>query len=135
MIDVLEPLASRASGDPSRQFKPKTSKTTQEPIDDVPPHEQESSNRAPLFMFEDNEAVIKMLIKGRSLHMRPVSRTVLTWIRFLRESILNSSIAVKFVHANRSRTHRVNLDRLFESISLSSNISVQYVHTDIFTKG
>ena len=39
-----------------------------------------------------------------------------------------------------SRTHRVNLDWLFESVSLDSNSSVTYVHSnhqteDILTKG
>ena len=61
MIDVLELPASRARGDPSRQFKFKTSRTTQDTIDYVPPNAQESTDRAHLFPFEDtDEAVIKM---------------------------------------------------------------------------
>ena len=62
-------------------------------------------------MFEDNEAVIKMIIKGRSPTMRHVSRT-----------------------------HRVALDWLFDRINLDSKIQIKYIDTknqlaDILTKG
>ena len=62
-------------------------------------------------IFEDNEAVIKMTIKGRSPTMRHVSRT-----------------------------HRVALDWLFDRINLDSKIQTRYIDTkhqlaDIFTKG
>ena len=61
--------------------------------------------------FEDNEAVIKMIIKGRSPTMRHVSRT-----------------------------HRVALDWLFERINLDPKIQIKYIDTknqlpDILTKG
>ena len=62
-------------------------------------------------MFEDNEAVIKMIIKGRSPTMRHVSRT-----------------------------HRVVLDWLFDRINLDSRIQIKYIDTknqfaDILIKG
>ena len=62
-------------------------------------------------MFEDNEAVIKMIIKARSPAMRHVSRT-----------------------------HRVALDWLFDRINLDSKIQIKYIDTknqlaDILTKG
>ena len=62
-------------------------------------------------MFEDNEAVIKMIIKGRSPTMRHVSRT-----------------------------HRVALDWLFDRINLEPKIQIKYIDTknqlaDILTKG
>ena len=62
-------------------------------------------------VFEDNEAVIKMIIKGRSPTMRHVSRT-----------------------------HRVALDWLFDRINLDSKIQIKYIDTnnqlaDILTKG
>ena len=62
-------------------------------------------------MFEDNEAVIKMIIKGRSPRMRHVSRT-----------------------------HRVALDWLFDRINLDPKIHIKYIDTqnqlgDILTKG
>ena len=57
-------------------------------IDDVPSNVQSARQEALLYVFEDNEAVIKMIIKGRSPTMRHVSRT-----------------------------HRVPLDWLFERIT------------------
>ena len=62
-------------------------------------------------MFEDNEAVIKMIMKGRSPTMRHVSRT-----------------------------HRVALDWLFDRINLDPKIQIKYIDTknqlaDILTKG
>ena len=64
-----------------------------------------------LYVFEDNEAVIKMIIKGRSPTMRHVSRT-----------------------------HRVALDWLFDRISLDPKIQMKYIDTknqlaDMLTKG
>ena len=64
-----------------------------------------------LYVFEDNEAVIKMIMKGRSPTMRHVSRT-----------------------------HRVALDWLFYRINLDSKIQIKYIDTknqlaDILTKG
>ena len=61
-------------------------------------------------MFEDNEAVIKMIMKGRSPTMRHVSRT-----------------------------HRVALDWLFDRINLDPKIQIKYIDTknqlaDILTK-
>ena len=59
-----------------------------------------SRSSAMLYAFEDNEAVIKMVIKGRSPTMRHVSRT-----------------------------HRVALDWLFERINLDPKIQIRYIDT------
>ena len=64
-----------------------------------------------LYIFEDNESVIKMIIKGRSPTMRHVSRT-----------------------------HRVALDWLFDRICLDPKIKIRYIDTkhqleDILTRG
>ena len=80
-------------------------------IDSVPSSVQSSRQEALLYVFEDNEAVIKMIIKGRSPPMRHVSRT-----------------------------HRVALDWLFDRINLDSKIQIKYIDTknqlaDILTKG
>ena len=64
-----------------------------EDIDSVPSNVQSARQEALLYVFEDNEAVIKMIIKGRSPTMRRVSRT-----------------------------HRVALDWLFDRINLDSKI-------------
>ena len=61
-------------------------------IDSVLSNVQSARQEALLYVFEDNEAVIKMIIKGRSPTMRHVSRT-----------------------------HRVALDWLFDRINLDSN--------------
>ena len=52
-------------------------------VDFIPSNVQSSHQEALLYVFEDNEAVIKMIIKGRSLTMRHVSRTdrvALDWL-------------------------------------------------------
>ena len=80
-------------------------------IDVVPSNVQSASREALLYVFEDNEAVIKMIMKGRSPTMRHVSRT-----------------------------HRVALDWLFDRINLDPKIQIKYIDTknqlaDILTKG
>ena len=76
----------------------------------VPSNVQSSSQEALLYVFEDNEAVIIMIMKGRSPTMRHVSRT-----------------------------HRVALDWLFDRINLDTKIQIKYIDTknqlaDILTK-
>ena len=80
-------------------------------IDSVPSNVQSASQEALLYVFEDNEAVIKMIMEGRSPTMRHVSRT-----------------------------HRVALDWLFDRINLDTKIQIKYIDTknqlaDILTKG
>ena len=80
-------------------------------IDSVHSNVQSARQEALLYVFEDNEAVIKMIIKGRSLTMRHVSRT-----------------------------HRVALDLLFDRINLDPKIQIKYIDNknqlaDILTKG
>ena len=70
-----------------------------------------SRKEALLYIFEDKETVIKMIIRGRSPTMRHVSRT-----------------------------HRVSLDWLFDEINLDPKIQIKYIDTknqlaDILTKG
>ena len=67
-------------------------------IDYVPPSLPIKSGFAKLYALEDNDAVIKMTVKQRSPTMRHVSRT-----------------------------HRVDLDWLFERISKDPGIFVKYV--------
>ena len=80
-------------------------------INHIPSNTTHSGLGAVLHVFEDNEALIKMIIKGRS----PTRRHV-------------------------SRTHRVALDWLFEGINLDPKIQIRYIDTkhelaDILTKG
>ena len=83
-----------------------------ENIDSVPYKRPVYSHQEALsYVFEDNEAVIKMIIKGRSPTLRHVSRT-----------------------------HRVALDWLFDRSNLDPKIQIKYIDTknqlaDILTKG
>ena len=70
-----------------------------------------SRQEALLYILEDNEEVINMIIKGRNLLVRHVSRT-----------------------------HRVALDWLFDRTNLDPKIQIKYIDTknqlaDILTKG
>ena len=54
-----------------------------------------------LFVVDDNEAVIKMIIKGRSPTMRHVSRTHRVALEWLSERInLDPKIQIKYVDTN-----------------------------------
>ena len=80
-------------------------------VDLVPSNVQFLHQEALLYVFEDNEAVIKMIVKGRSPTMRHVSRT-----------------------------HRVALDSFFDRINLDPKIQIEYIDTknqlaDMLTKG
>ena len=80
-------------------------------VDYVTTDANSSQGESELYIFENNEAVIKMIIKGRSPTMRHVSRT-----------------------------HRVALDWLFDRINLEPKIQIIYGDTknqlaDILTKG
>ena len=80
-------------------------------VDLFPSNVPFSHQEALLYVFEDNEAVIKMIIKGRSPTMRHVSRT-----------------------------HRVALDWLLDRINLDPKIQIKYIDTknqlaDMLTKG
>ena len=80
-------------------------------VDCVPSNVQFSHQEALLYVFDDNEAVIKMIIEGRS----PTKRHV-------------------------SRTHRVSLDWLFDRINWDAKIKIKSIDTknqvaDILTKG
>ena len=69
-------------------------------VDQVPSTIPDSSFPALLFIAEDNEAVIRMIIQGRSPHLRHVCRT-----------------------------DRLGLDWLFDRINLDNSTSLEYVRT------
>ena len=80
-------------------------------IDHIPSNTTHFGFSAVLYVFEDNEEVIKMIIKGRSPTMRHVTRT-----------------------------HRVALDWLFDRINLDPKIQIRYIDTkhqlaDMLTEG
>ena len=74
-------------------------------IDAVLSNVQSARQEALLYVFEDNEAVIKMIIKGRSPTMRHVSRTHRVALDWLFDRInLDTKIQFKFTDANNSQT-------------------------------
>ena len=80
-------------------------------IDRIPSGLHDSKCLSELVILEDNEAVIKMTIKGRSTSMRHIQRT-----------------------------HRVNLDWLFERFLNDKGMRIRYLSTkfqiaDMLTKG
>ena len=103
--------SGQLDGDVKKHHKSQMRIDVMKDIDSVPSNVQSSRQEALLYVFEDIEAVIKMIIKGRSPTMRHVSRT-----------------------------HRVALDWLFDRINLDSKIQIKYIDTknqlaDILTKG
>ena len=69
-------------------------------VDFVPRTMPEATNLGRLVILEDNDAVIKMLIKGRTDRLRHVPRT-----------------------------HRIDLDWLFEIIKNDPGINIKYIST------
>ena len=79
-------------------------------VDQVPPTYPMSSGAMKTVVFEDNESVIKMAVKGRSLALGHVPRT-----------------------------HRVDIDWLFERCRVDPSIRIRFVPTkaqlaDMLTK-
>ena len=67
----------------NKHHKPRNKIDAMHDIDYVPSNVQSSNQEALLYVFEDNEAVIKMIMIGRSPTMRHVSRThrvALDWL-------------------------------------------------------
>jgi len=96
---------------PQRKLSPQTIYDIFGSIDYVPPSLPITYGAADLYLLEDNDAVIKMVVKQRSPQLRHVART-----------------------------HRVNLDWLFDRISNDPGCYIKFVGTkeqiaDILTKG
>ena len=81
-----------------------------EDIDSDPSNVQSSRQEALSYVFEDNQAVIKMTIKGRSPTMKHVSRT--------HRVALDSLFFIEFTRAQKSK----------------SSSSIPKKHADILTK-
>ena len=110
-VSQVSDRSGQPDNDVHKHHKSQKRINVMENIDSVPSNVQSSRQEALLYVFEDNEAVIKMIIKARSPTMRHVSRT-----------------------------HRVALDWLFDRINLDPKILIKYIDTknqlaDILTKG
>ena len=109
-ISRVSDRSGKPESDERKHHKSHNKIDVMEKIDSVPSNVQCARQEALLYVFEDNEAVIKMIIKGRSPTMRHVSRT-----------------------------HRVALDWLFDRINLDPKIQIKYIDTknqfaDIFNQ-
>ena len=110
-VSLISDRTGRPVNDVKKHQKSHNKIDAMKDIDSVPSNVQSARQEALLFVFEDNEGVIKMIIKGRSPTMRHVSGT-----------------------------HRVAFDRLFDGINVNPKIQIKYVDTkkqlaDIMTKG
>ena len=110
-VSRVSDRSGQPDNDVHKHHKSQKKINVMENIDSVPSNVQSSRQEALSYVFEDNEAVIKMIIKGRSPTMRHVSRT-----------------------------HRVALDWLLVRINLDPKIQIKYIDTknqlaDILTKG
>ena len=82
-ISQVSDRSGQPDNDVKKHHKSQKKINVTENIDSVPSNVQSSRQEALLCVFEDNEAVIKMIIKGRSPTMRHVSRTdrvTLDWL-------------------------------------------------------
>ena len=111
IIDVLDPIVNETVIKKPERSILDTEHQILMNVDYMPSNVPETSKRGKLLLLEDNDAVIKMCIKGRSPNMR-----------------------------HMMRVHRVDTDWLFERILSDPGIAIKYVNTklqlaDIFTKG
>ena len=111
MSQISDRTGRPVNVDVKRNQKSQGKINVMENIDSVPSNVQPLRQEALLYVFEDNEEVIKMIIKGRTHTMRHVSRT-----------------------------HRVALDWLFDRINLDTKIQIKCIDTKnqlagILTKG
>ena len=98
--DLIVSVLGNAESDDHKHHKSHNKIDVMKDIDAVPSNVQSARQLALLYVFENNEAVMKMIIKGRSPTVRHVSRT-----------------------------HRVALDWLFDRINLDSKIQIKYIDT------
>ena len=91
-VSRVSDRSGQPENDVHKHHKPHKKIDVLKDIDAVPSNVQSTCQEALLYVFEDNEASIEMIIKGRSPTMRHVSRT-----------------------------HRVALDWLFDRINFEPN--------------
>ena len=101
IVTVLKQVQGNLSTSPTRKKIPGKS----DDLNNVSSNVNSSRKEALLYIFEDNEAVIKMIVNGRGPTMRHVSRT-----------------------------HRVALDWLLDGINLDPKIQIKYIDTKKTTR-
>ena len=116
ILEVFSPAGGNSCPKKGPEIKPDETheemvKRVLTSVDHLPALVPKPEGKAKLTLLEDNEAVIKMTVKGRSPNMRHITRT-----------------------------HRVDLDWLFERLRDDPGVSITYVFTkaqvaDFLTKG
>ena len=99
-ISRVSDRSGKPENDGRKHYKSHNQIDAMKDIDSVLSNVQSARQEALLYVFEDNEAVIKMIFKGRSPTMRHISRT-----------------------------HRVALYWLFDRINLDPKIQMKYIDT------
>ena len=82
-VSQISDRSGQPDNDVHKRQKSRNKIDVMKDIDAVSSNVQSARQEALLYVFEDNEAVIKMIIKGRSLTMRHVSRNhsmALDWL-------------------------------------------------------
>ena len=82
-VSRVSDRSGKPESDDHKHYKSHNKIDVTKNIDAVPSHVQSARQEVLLYVFEDNEAVIKMIIKGISPTMRPLSRThrvALDWL-------------------------------------------------------
>ena len=74
-VSRVSDRSEKPDNDVHKRLKSQKKINVKENIDSVPSNVQSARQEALLYLFEDNEALIKMIMKGRSPTMRHVSRT------------------------------------------------------------
>ena len=74
-LEIFLDRSGKPESDDHKHHKSHNKINLMKDIDAVPSDVQSARQEALMYVFEDTEAVIKMIVKGRSPTMRHVSRT------------------------------------------------------------
>jgi len=97
---IYELYASTQTSAPSSS-SPKVEKGVGEPMRDVIEHASRPIEKVRLLIMEDNEAVIKIIRKGRTLAFRHVSKTHRVNIDWIYECCLNEEILIRYIDTSK----------------------------------
>ena len=99
-------------------------------VDHVTTHAHSSQGESQLYIFEDNEAGIKMIINGRSPTMRHVSRTHRVALDWLFDRInLDSKIQIRYIDTKHQLADILTKSWLFDRVNLDRKIEIKHVDT------
>ena len=114
-VSRVSDRSGQPENDVHKRHKPHKKIDVMEDIDSVPSNVQSARQEALLYVFEDNEAVIKMIIEGRSPTMRHVSRTHRVALDWLFDRINLDSKNPNQIHRHQKPTRRHFDQRKFQT--------------------